>query len=170
MSSQPDESLAHLQAELARTGIRLRRQVQRWQRAGQDADDAFGGRHVADAQAADLLARPLATSRGEVAAPDAEDEAACTRAEALAATAHGRGQVLPLHRLAAASARSRFALDALPICLAPTFDLRYERLYGCLQDAVTRRHPSVALALDLLTPPVAARLQPQRDTDEEQAP
>jgi hypothetical protein len=45
---------------------------------------------------------------------------------------------------------SPFDLDVLMIGLAPELDLRYERLYAYLQDDVTRRHPSVDLALNLL--------------------
>jgi AAA+ superfamily predicted ATPase len=41
-------------------------------------------------------------------------------------------------------------VDALLICLAPEIDLGYQRLYAYLQDDVTRRHPSLALVLDLL--------------------
>jgi len=43
-----------------------------------------------------------------------------------------------------------FDLDLLLIALAPELDLRYERLYAYLQDDVTRRKPSVELALNLL--------------------
>jgi len=32
-----------------------------------------------------------------------------------------------------------FDVDALLVCLAPALDLRYEQLYGFLQDDVTRR-------------------------------
>jgi adenylate kinase family enzyme len=42
--------------------------------------------------------------------------------------------------------------DILMICLAPDIDLRYERLFGYLQDDVTRRRPTVDLVLRLLGP------------------
>ena len=45
---------------------------------------------------------------------------------------------------------SSFDLCLLVIALAPEVDLRYERLNGFLQDDVTRRRPSVDLALNLL--------------------
>ena len=50
--------------------------------------------------------------------------------------------------------RTRFGLSAFEaalalLALAPEVDLRYERLYGYLQDDVTRRRPTVELALDL---------------------
>lgn len=45
---------------------------------------------------------------------------------------------------------SPFDLDVLLVALAPEIDLRYERIYAYLQDDVTRRSPSVDLALNLL--------------------
>jgi hypothetical protein len=41
-------------------------------------------------------------------------------------------------------------LDIMLIALAPETDLRYERLFAYLHDDVTRRRPSVDLALNLL--------------------
>jgi SpoVK/Ycf46/Vps4 family AAA+-type ATPase len=40
--------------------------------------------------------------------------------------------------------------DIVLVCLAPDVDLRYERLYGYLQDDVTRRRPTIELVLRLL--------------------
>src|SRR5215470_15887409 len=45
---------------------------------------------------------------------------------------------------------SLFDVDVILIALAPELDLRYERLYAYLQDDVSRRRPSVDLALNLL--------------------
>ncbi|HJQ82468.1 MAG TPA: ATP-binding protein [Candidatus Binatia bacterium] len=45
---------------------------------------------------------------------------------------------------------SGFDVDAIVIALAPEIDLRYERIYGYLQDDVTRRRPSVDLIAGLL--------------------
>jgi hypothetical protein len=52
--------------------------------------------------------------------------------------------------LAARFGLTAFDLDMMLIALAPEVDLRYERLYAYLQDDVTRRRPSVDLALNLL--------------------
>jgi ATP-dependent 26S proteasome regulatory subunit len=57
----------------------------------------------------------------------------------------------------------RFALtsldkDILLLCLLPELDLKYERLFGYIQDDVTKRRPTVALALDLLCSSFADRL------------
>ncbi|MEV0825107.1 AAA family ATPase [Nonomuraea rubra] len=42
-------------------------------------------------------------------------------------------------------------LDVVLIALAPEADLRYERLYGYLQDDVSRRRPTAGLVLDLIS-------------------
>ncbi|HEY8057482.1 MAG TPA: hypothetical protein VID94_01960, partial [Acidimicrobiales bacterium] len=46
----------------------------------------------------------------------------------------------------------------LLVALAPDVDLRYERLYAYLQDDVTRRRPTLDLALNLLTAGPAEKL------------
>ena len=46
---------------------------------------------------------------------------------------------------------SEFELDVVLVALAPEVDLRYERVYGYLQDDVGQKLPTVELALDLLT-------------------
>lgn len=47
---------------------------------------------------------------------------------------------------------SLFEMGIVVIAIAPDFDLRYERLYAYLQDDVTRKLPSIDLALNLLCP------------------
>jgi hypothetical protein len=53
-------------------------------------------------------------------------------------------------RLAKAFALAPAEVDALALALAPEVDLRYERIFGYLQDDVTRRRPTVDLMLQLL--------------------
>jgi len=53
---------------------------------------------------------------------------------------------------------SDFELDVILLALAPEVDGRYERLYGYLQDDVSRKRPTVGLALDLLTATAEERL------------
>lgn len=55
-----------------------------------------------------------------------------------------------LDRLKQSFGLSDFDVDVICIALAPELDLRYERLYAYLQDDVTRRRPTVDLALNLL--------------------
>jgi hypothetical protein len=57
---------------------------------------------------------------------------------------------------------SPFEVDVLIMALAPEIDLRYERLYGYLQDDVTKRRPTVDLALNVLCASAAERLERRR--------
>jgi AAA+ superfamily predicted ATPase len=52
-----------------------------------------------------------------------------------------------------------FDLDVIVIALATELDLRYERLYAYLQDDITRKRPTVDLALNLLCHTTADRIQ-----------
>jgi AAA+ superfamily predicted ATPase len=56
----------------------------------------------------------------------------------------------PLDTLAQLYGLEALDRDAIIIALAPEIDLRYERLYAYLQDDVTRKRPTVDLALNLL--------------------
>ncbi len=55
-----------------------------------------------------------------------------------------------LNRLKQDFGLSLFDLAVVAIALAPEIDLRYERIYAYLQDDVTRKRPTVDLALNLL--------------------
>ncbi|HEY7313295.1 MAG TPA: ATP-binding protein [Gemmataceae bacterium] len=52
-----------------------------------------------------------------------------------------------------------FDLQLLMIALAPELDLRYERIYAFLQDDVSRKRPTVDLALNLLSSTPQAKLE-----------
>ncbi|HEY1294131.1 MAG TPA: ATP-binding protein [Chloroflexota bacterium] len=54
---------------------------------------------------------------------------------------------------------SAFELEVLLIGLAPEIDLRYERTYAFLQDDVSRRRPTVDLALNLLCADLEVKLR-----------
>jgi AAA+ superfamily predicted ATPase len=159
-------SLRHLQAELARLDVLIRREVWRWQAAGQDASDDFRGLYVSDGEANALLARPFGTSWGQMVpldGPQAEAFAfagaeAERQAAALVEEARQQGASLHLQHLGSAFGLDRFDVDSLLIALAPALDLAYERLYGYLQDDVTRKQPTVNLVLNLLCDPGVERL------------
>ena len=61
-------------------------------------------------------------------------------------------------RLQASYGLSDAELDVLLIAVAPEIDLRYERVYGYLQDDVSRRRPTMDLALDLVSRTAAEKL------------
>ncbi len=163
---ETDLDLKHLEAELARIDVLIHREVRRWQLAGQDPTDAFRGQYISDAEASALIQRSFGTSWGQmVALPPGERQTFATAlarveryAQSLVETARRQGTTLRLEHLAIVFGLDRFDLDTLLICLAPALDLRYERLYGYLQDDVTRRRPSINLVLNLLCQPGAGRL------------
>ncbi len=144
----------------------IQRQVWLWTLAGQDPADNFRGLKISAEEAASLLARPIGSNWGQTADANPQQlqqfEAALAdaarQADALVSKAARAGQAPRLIALAQAFGLDRFDLDVLLLCLAPAVDLRYERLYGFLQDDVTRRRPSVDLALNVLCPPGLDRL------------
>ena len=159
-------NLLYLQAELARIDVNIRRLVRSWQLAGQSPMDPFRGLRITDEEAIALSKRPLGVGWGHMVAlpPDEERTFAQAAAQAarqvksLAAGFERRRMTPRLDHLVTAFGLTSFDRDALLICLAPSLDLRYERIYGYLQDDVTRRRPRVNLVLDLLCPPGGQRL------------
>ncbi len=153
--------LRYLEAEFARIDILLRREVRRWVLAGQDPNDDYRGMYVTQGEAETLLERPFGVSWGQwVVLPPEEEEAldiadteVAQQAEAIAEELATEGKRPRLLQLAMDFDLDRTALDILLLCIAPAFDTKYERLYGYLQDNVTRRRPSVRLMLDLLGEP-----------------
>lgn len=139
--------LKYLQLALTRIDILIRREVRRWQLAGQAPADTFRGLYVSEGEVAALLNRPLAGNWGELAALDADEVQAFAKAEADVAQAgqifleqmKQQGQVSRLRQVAQTFGLNAFEVDTLLICLAPTLDLRYERFYGYLQDDVSHQ-------------------------------
>ena len=134
-------------------------------RYGALADDEYRGLYVPDREA-DLLGAP---GWGEGALPPelrarraalASERAAWDRAGEAGDAPNG--ELAPLKRLARLFRLSAFEEDVLLLGLAPEIDLRFERLYAYIQDDVTRKRPSVDLALRLLCPDPAARLEARR--------
>jgi AAA+ superfamily predicted ATPase len=103
------------------------------------AADPFRGLHLSQHEMARLLAGPLAAPM--LSASDAPEE------PVLLDTIDQDSQLAVLARTYGLSS---FDLDLVLLALAPEIDLRYERLYAFLQDDVSRKRPSVDLALNLL--------------------
>lgn len=168
MSETPvDLSLEHLQAELGRIDLLIRREVRRWQLAGQDPNDNFRGLYMSDTQVNAMLNRPFGTSWGHMVDLSPEDAESLDRglkqlarySRDVGERAQRLGQVLRLEHLQRTFELSEFEMDVILVCLAPHLDLRYERVYGYLQDDVTRKRPTVNLMLDLLGEPGIGRLK-----------
>jgi AAA+ superfamily predicted ATPase len=146
----------HLLAELERIDLLIRSRVAHLRRV-QSEDEHFRGLYISEPEVDALLAQPLGepqwlrgTDRGKLTDFDAVlGELGQTIAGRRSASAE-QGIDLRLDRLARTFRLGSFEIDALLICLAVEIDLRYEKLYAYLQDDVTKRRPSVDLAIRLL--------------------
>ena len=116
------------------------------------AGDRFRGLYIAEAEVEQLLAR----EPGAGAFHAASSDIACVEG-ADPSTSLGMTTETPLGMLARRFGLSTFDVELLVIALAPELDLRYERLYAFLQDDVTRRRPTLDLALTLLCDSANAR-------------
>jgi hypothetical protein len=115
--------------ELTRLDRRVAEAVTRRRRSDPKPDDPFRGLYVSDAQVdGDLVA-----------------------ARATAALDHVR-----FERLQVSFGLDGDDLDLLVVALAPDLDPRFERLYGYLQDDVSRRRAGIGLALELCFGPGAS--------------
>jgi hypothetical protein len=103
--------------------------------AGEDGE-MFRGLYISEGEMDSLMVRKNGETLG------ADNGLAAALDELLAAARAG-------------AVGARWGFDAfdeavLVVALAPELDLRYERIYGYLQDDVTKRRPTVDLALSLL--------------------
>jgi hypothetical protein len=144
-----DPSLLHLFGRLAVIEERVADAVERRRAVDPNPDDPFRGLYLSPDGAARLL-RPQPESVGS--AVGAERLAAVERA---ADAAVADGVCVRLRGVAQAFELERLDVDLLLVALAPDLDARFERLYGYLQDDVTRRRASIGLALELIDLPAA---------------
>jgi len=145
----------HLRDELRRLDVRLRVRARQERRRAESPPDAFRGLVVSDEEAQAVLDDLHAERPGDqVSDADAQDAADLQRLEQRiarrVAASGGDDAHLPLVRLSRICRWTSFEAQCVVICFAPELDRRYEKLYGYLQDDVTRKRPTVSLALDLL--------------------
>jgi hypothetical protein len=137
-------TLAHLQRELERLDLLLHREVLRLRARYQLSLDEFRGLYVSDAQVDALLRKTASADAGAIT----------EQAEAM----YARNQSQMDTRCSWASIASEFNIepfeqDVLLLALAPELDLKYETLYGYLNNDVTRKWPTRDLSLRVLSPP-----------------
>jgi SpoVK/Ycf46/Vps4 family AAA+-type ATPase len=152
-------SAEHLWDEIRRIDGLVRGQALRALHAA--GADLHRGLAVSDEEALDLLRREPAAPPWAAApvVPSLEEahEAAARAADDIARRVQATTGRLRLAELARRFSLDRFDLDVFLVALAPELDLRYERLYAYLHDDITRKRPSVDLALHLLCPTLEAR-------------
>jgi hypothetical protein len=164
----PTVDLAYTLSHLARLDLLIRAEVLRL-RAHQTGprEDEFRGLYISDQQVDALLDRsqtassvlmtdaPVSGQLRNIAAASAAVEA---QLRAIEAEADRDGSVLRLERVRTRFGLGDFDRDVLVLALAAEFDLKYERLFAYLQDDVTKKRPTVDLALRLLCPTFDERL------------
>ncbi len=139
-----DASLAHLLGRLQLIEARVRTAVARRRAGDPDVDDRFRGLYISQAHVDRLLGQqelpPSADTQAQRALEQLEQEADAAEAQ---------GADLRLRRLARTFDLNEIDVELLLIALAPDMDARFERLYGYLQDDVSRRRASIGLGLEL---------------------
>lgn len=135
----PATPATHLLARLRLIERRVRRAVDERRRADPAPDDAFRGLYVSDEMADRLLDTATPPPRD-----DDDGEGLAVEADTDAHQGEPR-----LRRLARDFGLAPLDVELLLLALLPDVDARFERLYGYLNDDVTRRRASIGLALEL---------------------
>ncbi len=146
-----DASVGHLLGRLSVVEARVRTGVARRRSDDPDPDDRFRGLYTPDTEVDRLLAGtrlPLLPT-AEAGAGDGGSDDLLAAVEAAADVAQAAGADLRLRRLALSFDLTDLDTDLLLVALAPDVDPRFERLYGYLNDDVSRRRASIGLALEL---------------------
>ncbi|TMD21366.1 MAG: ATP-binding protein, partial [Chloroflexi bacterium] len=139
-----DQSLIHVLRRLELIEARVRAAVARRRATDPETDDRFRGLYISQGHVDRLLAE-----KSVPAAPDAGAAKAREEIEAAADAAERDGADLRLRRLARNFRLDEIDIELVLIAMAPDVDARFERLYGYLQDDVSRRRASVGLGLEL---------------------
>jgi hypothetical protein len=145
-----DASLAHLLARVAVVEERVRTLVETRRVDDPQADDPFRGLYLSDEAVDRLLASAASTPRWTAVDPRL---AAC---EAAADAAQEAGHRIRLRELADTFGLVPLDVELLLVALACDLDGRFEQLFGYLNDDVTRRRPSAAVALALCGVPLSS--------------
>jgi ATPase family associated with various cellular activities (AAA) len=140
----PDPSLLNVLRRIELIESRVRAAVGRRRSTDPETDDRFRGLYISQAHIDRLLAH-----KSEPIAPDADAARAREEIEADADAAELAGADLRLRRLARAFHLEPIDIELLLIAMAPDVDARFERLYGFLQDDVSRRRASIGLGIEL---------------------
>src|SRR5690349_716566 len=158
-------SLQQILAELERLDLLLRVQAWRARQARGEAGE-LAAFYIPDAEVDELLDKAIgAPVWADVPLPAELTAAVQARLDQLAldiaehvGESLSRGVPLRLVALAGLFDLTAIDLDMVLLCLAPELDRGYERLYAYLHDDVTRRQPTVDLALNLFCPDLGSKL------------
>ncbi len=168
-SQEPEKkiNIQYLHLQLLRIDLLIRKAVRRWELSGQNFSEKFRGLFLSENNIQDLLNRPIGGNWGTgIDLPGQEIEQfnqlqfqVEKELLTIREKAKQNGVNLKLDQLGRLFDLTEFEFDAFLICLAPSIDTRFERIYGYLQDDVTNRFASVGLIFDLLLAPGLDRLR-----------
>lgn len=139
-----ETGLVHLWLRLGLVERRVRHAVSARRATDPDPDDPYRGQYLTPEGAERILRAPSAFA--PAAEPAADD-----RAEPVPQPPPGAR----IARLARTFGLTPLDVELLLVAMAPDIDSRFEPLYGYLNDDLTRRRPTVQLALELCGQPVA---------------
>jgi AAA+ superfamily predicted ATPase len=153
--SLTNTNFEHLLSELRRITTKVAVRVEEMRATIGNDEDEFRGLYVSEEEVNQLLADPdlFQGNAGLLEQPK-----------------FGHNQPAPVSRLSRLQnvfGLSAFERDVVLIALAPELELRFEKLYAYLQDDVTKRRPSIDMALRLLCPGLAAQVAARRSFDAE---
>lgn len=159
-------NISHLQLELERLDLLIRRETRRWFLAGQDPTDDYRGLYVSALETKELLEHNWGKSWGQTVTLPPEEEQSIKdaiaqnskRIEVFVEQCVAQDEKLKLVEIANTFGLNRLELDLFLLAFAPEIDTRYERIFGYLQDNVNRRRPCIRLILDILGAPGIAQL------------
>lgn len=141
MSEGAPPGLAYLLRRVGLVEDRIRALVLHRRADDPAPDDPFRGLYLTD-EVVDQLLTPAPS-------PPPPDRAVREEMEAEANAALAGGAQVRLRRLAVDAGLTDLDTEILVVALVPDLDSRFERLYGYLNDDVTRRRATIGLALAL---------------------
>jgi AAA+ superfamily predicted ATPase len=170
-------NVEHLLDELRRLDLMLRELVSRKGHVG--ADDPFRGLYLTEGEADALLgsgdagmdaSQNAQSGQGPGSQRNQDEEAEGSdriSAVELAIQQKIEGSLtkgidLQLCRLSRLFGLDKLEQDIVIICVAAELDTKYEKIYGYLQDDMTRRSPSLGLVMDILCSTPEERLEVRR--------
>ncbi len=163
------DGVEHLTVELRRLDLLIRLQVLNQPDNGiANPLEQFRGLVISEQEVFGLLGEPAAQPRDETLLNQElsdirrkiEDIGAEIRYRRTAASL--QNVFLPLKFLADIFRLDPFEEQFLIICLAPELNRKYEKLFGYIHDDITRKQPSIGLAMDLLCNSLEEKVKARR--------
>jgi SpoVK/Ycf46/Vps4 family AAA+-type ATPase len=156
MTEPFSDNSEHMAAEMAWLNCLLHQAVVEWRERAGSTSDIFKGLYVSDQEIDRLIHLDSEPTGPRVLA----EEAVARRAEIDARVAASFQARIPLAlpRLTRLFSLTPFETAVVLLALTPEIDLAYERYFAYLQDDLSRKRPTVDLALRLLCPSLPQRI------------